>query len=300
MKAILVLLVAIGSAAQAKVNVVTTTSDFASIVEHVGGEHVNVNSIAKGSEDPHFIDAKPSFIRLLNQADLLIEGGAELEVGWLPPLLNNARNRRILAGASGHLALARHVKLRDVPSQPVDRSQGDVHPGGNPHFWLDPENARLMAEATAEALSRIDPVHRADYAANLKQFTERLTRKLADWRAALAPFRGTKVVTYHKSFDYFLDRFGFELVSTLEPKPGLEPSAGHIRSLITRVKASGVKLVLAETFRAKRTPEHVARETGARVLFLPGSVGAVPQAGDYFSLLDHYVSQIVGALKAHP
>jgi zinc/manganese transport system substrate-binding protein len=297
-KLILSALLAFACVAQAKLNVVTTLTDFASIAEQIGGDKVKVSSIAKGSEDPHFIDAKPSFIRLLNQADVLIEGGAELEIGWLPPLLNNARNAKILPGAKGHLALAQHVKLLDVPTAPVDRSQGDVHPAGNPHFWLDPENARLIATAIAELLTRNDNANAASYEANRKRFVEQLDVKLAEWKKALEPHRGTKVVTYHKSFDYLLNRFGLELVSTIEPKPGIEPSATHIRTLVPRMKEAQVKLVLAETFRAKRTPEHLAKETGSRALFLPSSVGAVPQTKDYFGLLDYDVSQIVSALKA--
>lgn len=298
MKLYLAALLACAVAAQAKLNVVATLTDFASIAEQIGGEHVKVTSIAKGSEDPHFIDAKPSFIRLLNQADILIEGGAELEVGWLPTLVNNARNAKILGDGPGRLSLARHVKLIDVPTVPVDRSQGDVHPGGNPHFWLDPENARGIAGAIAELFARNDKAHAAEFEANRKQFVDQLDRKFIEWKKTLEPFRGTKVVTYHRSFDYLLNAFGLELVSTIEPKPGIEPSASHIRSLIPRIKDSGAKLILSETFRARRTPEYLAKETGARALFLPSSVGATTQAKDYFSLLDHDVSQIVNALKA--
>lgn len=293
-------LIALALAAQAKINVVATLSDFASIAEQIGGDKVKVSSIAKGSEDPHFVDAKPSFIRLLNQADVLIEGGAELEIGWLPPLVNNARNPRILGDAKGHLILAPHAKLLDVPTHVVDRSQGDVHPGGNPHFWLDPANAKPMATAMAEMLARVDPANTSYYTANLEKFSRQLETKQAEWTKALEPFRGTKVVTYHKSFDYLLHRFGLELISTIEPKPGIEPSATHIKTLIPKIKESGVKLIMSETFRSRRTPEFIGKETGVRVLFLPSSVGANPQVTDYFSLLDYDVSQIVAALKARP
>ncbi|HMJ88340.1 MAG TPA: metal ABC transporter substrate-binding protein [Candidatus Acidoferrum sp.] len=297
-KLILFALLAFAGIAQAKLNVVTTLTDFASIAEQIGGDKIKVSAIAKGSEDPHFIDAKPSFIRLLNQADVLIEGGAELEIGWLPPLLNNARNAKILPGAKGHLFLGQHVKLIDLPTAPVDRSQGDVHPSGNPHFWLDPENARAIATAITELLTCNDNANAAAYETNRKRFVDQLDKKIGEWKKTLEPYRGTKVVTYHKSFDYLLNRFGLELVSTIEPKPGIEPSATHIRTLVPRMKEAQVKLVLAETFRSKRTPEYLAKETGARALFLPSSVGAVPQAKDYFSLLDYDVSQIVSAIKA--
>ncbi len=299
-KWILALLLAGATAASAKLNVVATLPDFASIAEQIGGDKVKVSSMAKGSEDPHFVDAKPSFIRLLNQADMLIEGGADLEIGWLPPLVNNARNPKILGDAPGHLTLAPHVKLLDVPTQPVDRSQGDVHPGGNPHFWLDPANAKPMAKAIANGLSRVDSPNASYYAANLERFNKQSETKQAEWTKALEPFQGAKVVTYHKSFDYLLNHFGLELVSTIEPKPGIEPSATHIRTLIPKIKESGVKLIVVETFRSRRTADFIGKETGVRVLFLPSSVGANPQVRDYFSLLDYDVSQIVAALKARP
>jgi ABC-type Zn uptake system ZnuABC Zn-binding protein ZnuA len=294
---ILVLLLAVTTAA-AKLSVVTTLPDFASIAEQIGGDKVKVTSIARGSEDPHFVDAKHSLIRLLNQADVLVESGAELEIGWLPPLVNNARNAKILGNKPGHLLLAPYIKLIEVPAQPVDRSQGDVHPGGNPHFWLDPENAKPMAQAIADTLSRVDAANAGAYAANLARFNTRLEVKLTEWKRAMEPYRGTKVVTYHKSFDYLLHRFGFELVSTIEPKPGIEPSATHIKTLLPKMRESGVKLILSETFRARRTPEFIGKETGVTVLFLPSNVGATAQVKDYFGLLDYDVSQIVAALKA--
>lgn len=285
-------------AAQAKLNVVTTLPDFGSIAEAIGGEHVKVTSIARGSEDPHFVDARPSYVRVLNQADVLIDGGAELEAGWLPRLVENARNRKILGNAPGHISLARAVQLLDVPTVPVDRSQGDVHPGGNPHFWLDPVNAKAMAARLAEAFGQLDPAHATAFAANLKQFNAKLDAKLEEWTKQLAPFKGTRVVTYHKSFDYLLRRFGLELVGTLEPKPGVEPSPTHINALVPRAKAENVKLIIIETFRSRRTPERVASDIGAKLLALPGSVGGHERAKDYFSLMDYNVGEIAAALKA--
>lgn len=284
-------------AAQAKLNVVATLPDFGSIAEHIGGEQVKVTSIAKGTEDPHFVDARPSYVRLLNQADVLVQGGADLEIGWLPPLVNNARNRRILGDEPGHVILARGLHLLEVPSAPVDRSQGDVHPGGNPHYWLDPVNAKGMAARLAEAFSKLDSKNAGYYAENLSKFNARLDRKLVEWTKQLEPYKGTKVVTYHKSFDYLLHRFGLELAGTLEPKPGIEPSPTHISALVPRIKSENVKLILIETFRSRRTPERVAQETGAKLLVLPESTGGVPQAQDYFTLMDYLVSQLAAALK---
>ena len=290
-------LFALALSVQAKLNVVATLPDFGSIAESIGGDRIKVTSIARGSEDAHFVDARPSFIRVLNQADVLIEGGAELEIGWLPPLVNAARNGKILSDAPGHVILSRGLQLLDVPSGPVDRSMGDVHPGGNPHYWLDPVNARPMAARLAEVFSQLDAANASYYAENLKKFTATLDGKLTEWAKQLEPFKGTKVVTYHKSFDYLLKRYGLELTGTLEPKPGIEPSPTHINALVPRMKAQGVKLILIEGFRSRRTAERVASETGAKLLVLPVSVGATPQVKDYFSLLDSDLSQIVAALK---
>jgi zinc/manganese transport system substrate-binding protein len=171
-----------------------------------------------------------------------------------------------------------------------------VHPGGNPHYWLDPANAKPMAARLAEVFSQLDAANASHYAANLKQFNAALDDKLAAWMKQLEPFKGTKVVTYHKSFDYLLKRFGFELAGTLEPRPGLEPSPTHISGLIPRMKSDGVKLVVIETFRPRRTPERVANDAGAKLLVLPSSVGGVPQVKDYFALIDHDVAQIAKAL----
>src|SRR6266545_413720 len=200
---------------QAKLNIVAALPDFAAIAAEIGGEKVKVTGIARATEDPHFVDAKPSFIRLLNQADVLVEGGAELEIGWLPPLVNGARNARILSDAPGHVILSRGIQLLEVPSGPVDRSMGDIHPLGNPHYWLDPGNGKIIAEKLADSFSRLDSANAAYYQANLKRFSERLDRKIAEWTKLMAPFRGTKVVTYHKSYDYLLERFGLELAGTI-------------------------------------------------------------------------------------
>ena len=234
----------IATTAQVKLNVVATITDFGAIAQEIGGDQVKVTSIAKGTEDSHFVDARPSFVRVLNQADVLIEGGAELEIGWLPPLVNSARNARILADAPGHVILGRYIRLSEVPSGPVDRSMGDIHPLGNPHFWLDPENGKIIARVLAETFSRLDPSASATFQANLKRSTDQLNAKIAQWTKTLAPYRGTKVVTYHKSFDYFLDRFGFQLAGTIESKPGIEPSPAYINNLIQHLRGAGVKLVI--------------------------------------------------------
>ena len=290
-------LFALALAAQAKLNVVATMPDFGALAQEIGGDKVKITSIARGTEDPHFVDAKPSYIRVLNQADVLLEGGAELEIGWLPPLVNGARNSKILGDAPGHVILSRGIRLLEVPTGPVDRSMGDVHPLGNPHFWLDPENGKIMAGTLAETFSKLDPANAASYEANLKNFNERLDKKTAEWTKALAPYRGTKVVTYHKSLTYFLERFGFELAGTIEPKPGIEPSPSYVNALVPRLKSAGAKLVLVEPFRPRKTPTIVAQAIGAELLLLPASVNGNEKVKDYFSLFDYNVSQITAALK---
>ncbi|MBM3839552.1 MAG: zinc ABC transporter substrate-binding protein [Verrucomicrobia bacterium] len=283
--------------AHAKLNVVATLPDFGAIAEEIGGDKVKVTSIARGTEDAHFVDARPSFIRVLNQADVLLEGGLDLEIGWLPPLLNAARNAKILHDAPGHVILSRGITVLEVPSGPVDRSMGDVHPSGNPHCWLDPANGKVIAASAAAAFARLDPPNAAFYEANLKTFNQRLDAKLAEWTKRMEPLRGLKVVTYHKSFSYFLERFGLELAGTIEPKPGIEPSPTHINALIPRAKEEGVKLVLVEPCRPRKTPEYVAGSIGAKLLILPTSVGGNAKVKDYIDLFDYDIGQIVEALK---
>lgn len=291
----LLTLALLGPSAHAKLNVVATLPDFGAIAKEIGGDKVEVTSIAKGTEDPHFVDARPSFIRVLNRADVLLEGGAELELGWLPPLVAGARNSRVLGDAPGHVVMSQGIRLLDVPTGPVDRSMGDVHPSGNPHYWLDPENGKTMAGTIAAAFSKVDPANATTYQSNLQKFTQRLEAKLKDWSKAMEPLRGTRVITYHKSYDYFLQRFGLELVTTIEPKPGIEPSATHINSLIPQARDKGVKVVLIEPNRSRRTPEYLAERIGAKVLVLPGMVGGHEKVPDYFSLFDYYIAQFSSA-----
>jgi len=284
-------------AAEAKLNVVATVPDFGAIAEEVGGDKVKVTTIARGTEDQHFVDARPSYIRVLNQADVLIEGGAELEVGWLPPLVAGARNQRILSDAPGHVILSRGIRLLEVPTGPVDRSMGDVHPFGNPHYSLDPANGKIIAGALTETFSRLDPGSAGYFEERRKKFDERLDKKMAEWTKLLEPYRGAKVITYHKSFDYFVERFGLELAGTIEPKPGIEPSPSYINGLIPRLKAAGVKIVMIEPFRPRRTPGYVAQAIGAKLLLLPGAVGGNEKVKDYIGLFDYDVAQIAAALQ---
>ena len=283
--------------AQAALNVVATLPDFGAIAQAIGGDRVKVTSLAKGTEDPHFVDARPSFVRVLNRADVLLEGGADLEVGWLPPLLQGSRNARIQGDAPGRVVMSSGIEMIDLPRQPITRASGDVHPRGNPHYWLDPENGRVMAATVAQAFQALDRSNAAYYKARLAEFNRRLDQKIIAWKQTMAPHKGTRVVTYHKSFDYFAARFGLEIVGQLEPKPGIEPSPTHINGLIPVMKDKKVRLILIETFRARRTPEYTANATGAKVVVLPESVGGHEKVRDYFELFDYAVEQIDTALK---
>jgi len=291
------LLLAVATA-RAELKVVASLPDFGAIAKAIGGEQVDVTTIARGSEDPHFVDARPSFVRVLNKADLLIEGGADLEAGWLPTLVTAARNAKIQGTGKGHLVLSRHVKLIDVPTAPVDRSMGDVHPTGNPHYWLDPRNGKIIAERIAASLSDLDPKNGEMYRRNVAAFTKKLDDKWPEWEKRLESLRGAKIITYHKSYEYLAAAFGLEVIAQLEPKPGIEPSATHIAQLVQRAKEAGVKFVIVEPYRPRRAAEQVAEAVGARMVVLPDKSGSTPEAKDYFSLFEAIVSRLTEGTHA--
>jgi ABC-type Zn uptake system ZnuABC Zn-binding protein ZnuA len=275
--------------------IVATTPDIAAIARAVGGDRVEVTALARPTEDPHFVDPKPSYILLLNKADLLIEGGAGLEAGWLPPLLDSARNPRIALGAPGRVVASQGITLLDVPAV-LDRSMGDVHPYGNSHYLLDPVNAETVAQTIADALCGVDHEHCDAYQSRAREFRATIDAKLPEWQSLLGPARDRKVVTYHKNFDYFARRFGLEVVGTLEPKPGIPPSPAHLAALIPRMKAQDVRLIIAEPNRERQNPEFVAEKTGARLLLLPIMPGGEDTV-DYVALIDYDVRQVAGALE---
>jgi zinc/manganese transport system substrate-binding protein len=283
--------------ASAALRVVATTPDLGAIAAAVGGDKVQVTSLARGTEDPHFVDAKPSFAVTLNKADVLIEGGAELEIAWLSPLVDNARNRKIIRGGAGRVDASEGVTMLDVPTGKVDRSDGDVHAAGNPHYLLDPGNGKIVARHLAAHFSKLDAANAAAYAKNLSAFETALEAKDKEWMALLQPFKGVKLVTYHKSYEYFARHFGFEVAGQIERKPGVEPSPTHINALIPRMKEQGVKLVIVEPNRSKQTSEYVAKELGVKTLYLPILVGGNEEAADYIKLIDYNVRTVAQALK---
>lgn len=283
--------------ASARLDVVATLPTYGAIAKAIGGDEVKVTSLARGTEDAHFVDAKPSFIRVLNRADVLIEGGAGLESGWLPPLVQNARNRKILPGGKGRVTLRHGIPMLEVPQGPISRSQGDVHAFGNPHFELDPENGRLIARNIAAAYIDVDSRNQDVYKANLKNFEAKLDSKLAEWRKLGAPLDGVSMLSYHKTYEYLARRFGFKVAGYIEPKPGIEPSPSHVTRLVPKMKSAGVKLVIMEPNRSSRTPSYIADRVGAKLVILPAMVGGTKQANDYFALIEFNLRAMVDALK---
>jgi zinc/manganese transport system substrate-binding protein len=283
--------------AQNKVNVITTTEDLASIAREVGSDRVVVESIARGYQDPHFVEAKPSFILKLQKADLLVVVGRELEIGWLPPLIQQSRNAKVQVGANGYLDASARARILDIPQGQITRAMGDVHPQGNPHYWLDPENGKAIGQEIAEKLSMLRPGDRSFFEQRLASFTSRVNEAEQRWATALAPFKGAKVVTYHRSFPNFAERFGLQVVGYIEPRPGIPPSPQHTLDLINEMKRQNVKLVLVEPYFDLKTPNSIARATGAEVLVMPPSVGGVKAITDYFQLFDYDVNLLVTALK---
>src|SRR5215472_11614494 len=240
---ILGLLATAAQPARARLNVVATTPDLAAIAREIGGDRIEVTTLAKPTEDPHFVDAKPSFIVKLNHADVLIEGGAELEIGWLPALLDQARNSKLAPGASGRVACAQGISLLEVPST-LDRSRGDIHAAGNPHYLMDPVNAKTVAQHVTDAFCAQDEKSAAVYRANLKKFTDAIDAKLTEWERLLAPYKGQQLASYHNSWLYFGNRFGFKIDLFLEPKPGIPPTPTHLAEVITKMRQDKVRGIL--------------------------------------------------------
>ncbi len=296
-----ILLMAVGmllavSAAHAALNVVPTTEDLGSIAKEIGGNYIDVTVLGKPTEDPHFVDAKPSFIVKLNHADAVVEGGAELEIGWLPALLDQARNAKIVSGAPGHIACAVGVPLLDVPAT-LDRSRGDIHAAGNPHYVIAPSNAKIVAKNIMDGLSTIDPKHADIFRANLKTFDEEIDQKLVEWHKLLDPFRGQTVVAYHDSWPYFAKEFGLKIDLFLEPKPGLPPTPAHLADVIVKMKEEHAHAIIVDPYLNRKTADTVASHTGAKVVEVtqfPGGVKGTDEG--YVQMVDYDVKAIAAAL----
>ena len=284
-------------AAHAAINAITTTEDLAALAREVGGDKVKVEALAKGYQDPHFVEAKPSFILKLHSADLLIAVGRELEIGWLPPLVQQSRNAKIQPGAEGYLDASMTVKILEIPTGQVTRAMGDVHPQGNPHYWLDPDNGRKIAAAVRDKLKLMSPADAAYFDARYADFDKRLAEAQKKWDAAMAPYKGTKLVTYHRSWPNFMERFGLNVIGYVEPKPGIPPSPSHTLDLIGEMKTQGVKLIVVEPYFDLKTPQAIANQVGGKVLILAPSVGGAKEASDYIQLFEYDVNLLASTLK---
>ena len=281
--------------ADAKLNVIATTPDYGSIAQAIGGENIELTTLAKPTEDPHFVDAKPSFIVKLNRADAIIEGGAELESGWLPPLIEQSRNQKLASGAPGHILGHEGVSLLEVP-ETLDRSKGDIHAAGNPHFTTDPKNARIVAEHVAKAFCQLDPKSCNAYEANLKKFESALDAKIGEWQKLLAPYKGRRVVTYHNSWIYFVKRFDLQADIFLEPKPGIPPTPSHLAQVIVKMKSENARIILVQPYQNRKTAETVAGHANAVVVDFPTFPGG-KGAESYIDWMDSLVKSLAKAFE---
>src|SRR5256714_4773032 len=302
MKRIAIILAALSliatTAGAAPLKVVTTIQDLASLTNEVGGDKVAVTAIARGYQDPHFVEPKPSFLMLLKNAELLEVVGLELEIGWLPPLLDQSRNPKIHAGAPGYLDVSQGVEILDRPTGVVNRSMGDVHPLGNPHYWLDPANAVRIAIQIERKLAELRPADSKYFAQRLNTFKIKINDANKRWKAAMAPYRGAKIITYHNSWPNFAKHFGLNVAGYVEPKPGVPPSPSHTFELINLMKSQHIKVICMEPYFELQTPQSVAAQTGAKVVVLYPSVGgAKTGTDDYFQLFDTNIANLTKALK---
>jgi zinc/manganese transport system substrate-binding protein len=278
-----------------KLNVISSTQDLASIAAEVGGDKITVESIAKGYQDPHFVEPKPSFLLKLRKADLLLVVGLQLEIGWLPPLITQSGNSKIQVSNAGYLDLSQYCEILEIPTTQVTRAMGDVHPLGNPHYWLNPENGRRIAKAIQNKLSEMRPGDSAYFAERNADFDKRLTAAEKRWDAQMAPYRGRKVVTYHRSWPNFCERFGMVVVDYVEPKPGIPPTPSHTLEVINTMKRENIKLILVEPYFDLRTPNSIAQAVGGTVVVLMPSVGGVKEVTDYFKLFDYDINLLANA-----
>lgn len=283
--------------AVAQVKIVTTTTDFADIARQVGGERVRVYSVMKGPESVHNVVASPSAMVELNAADLFVHSGVDAEP-WRDNLMKGARNPRILDGRPGNVDMSQGVTLKDVPTGRVDRSMGDVHAYGNPHYTLNPQTAQRMAVTLLKALVATDPANADFYKANARAFVTDMATVADEIRAAFAPYAGLKVVTFHRAWAYFADAVPIEVTDTIEQQPSITPSARQVQQVIERMRASGTRIVICETYNDARLARHVADAAGATLLILPDHVNGAPGVGTYQELFRHNVARLIEAAKA--
>ena len=283
--------------AMAQLKVVTSSTDLYDIATAVGGDRIKATHIEQGYQDPHFVEAKPSFILQLQKADVFAFVGMDLEVGWMGPLVDGARNPKIRPGGSGYVDVSKAITALDLPQGKLDRSKGDVHPYGNPHYWLDPDNGRKIARMFKQKFTELDKGNAAVYEKNEAAFREKLNAAEKTWGPLVAQIKGKPVVAWHTSWRYFAEYNGMNIVAFMEPKPGVPPSASHLASVIAKVKETGAKAIVMEPFYDRKVGEMVAKQTGAKLLVLPTSVGGVKDAKDYVSLITYNLTQLANAVK---
>jgi zinc/manganese transport system substrate-binding protein len=274
--------------------VIASIPDLADLTARIGGDLVQVESLARGIEDPHGVPLKPSFLPKLNRADVLVVMGLEYEHAWLDALIEEARNPNIMPGGAGHIDTSAHVNPKQIPVS-LSRREGDVHPQGNPHYNLDPENGKFMARAIAEGLERVYPEGRSRFEANLRQFEASLDERIRRWMTMAEPLKGVKFVSYHQDTIYFADRFGMVEVGQIELKPGIEPTQNHLVQLVKTMQAEGVSIVIREPQFSEKLPNHIARQVGARVVKFPIMVGGAPNIKTYEDLIEHNLQALLTA-----
>lgn len=272
--------------------VVTTTADLAAIAKAIGGEQIQVESISKGYQDPHYVEAKPSFMRLLNRARVLFSVGLQLEVGWLPLLIQGARNPDLR-----HVVLSEGIAVLERPVGPLSRAQGDIHPEGNPHYWLDPRNGPLMAQRITQELASLAPAHSQEFEKGLKLFESQLKLRQQKWEETMAPFRGTEIVAYHKQWEYLARWLGLSILDYVEDKPGIPPGPRHLAGLIQTMQRRKIKALLVANFTNPNIPQQVAEKAGAKVVTLPASVAGEKAVQSYADLFEFIITRLAGALQ---
>ncbi len=330
----LCLLLAASCIHAAPIRILTTTTDLKSITQMLTGDLAEVTSLTTGKEDPHDLTSRPSFVVKARQADMWIRIGLELEIGWESAVLRDSRNRRIQVGAPGHLDVSQGIEPLDVPTSNTGREAGDVHPHGNPHYWLDPLNGRIIAHNIATRLMTLFPEHKETFAANLRSFEQELDERMfgkdliakagsgeklwlmstrgeldkflqdnqikadnGSWYGKLAPYRGAPIATYHRSWLYFIRRFNLQLAGEIEPKPGIPPSGKHLLSLVDTFKEKGVRVILQEPFYSLKAAQLLSSRMGARIVVCPNCVNGGDGCDDYFKVMDNLVSKLSDALS---
>lgn len=282
---------------EAQLKVVTSTSDLYDIARQVGGVRTKVKHISEGYQDPHFVEAKPSFVLDLQKADVWAFVGLDLEIGWMPLLLDGARNPKIRIGGTGYLDVSRAITVLDQPAAAVDRSLGDVHALGNPHYWLDPTNGIRIAALFKDRFAALDPAGADVYSANLAKFQDALDLAANGWAADLATLKGKPIVAWHTSWRYFAEYTGVDIVGFVEPKPGVPPSPSHLAGLIQTIKRTGAKAIVLEPYYDRKTADFLASKTGAAVVVLPPSVGGQKGVDDYLAVMAYDIKTLAKAVR---